>query len=225
MPSSTPEDRPAVWPLVAVPAAITLAVTLLRLTGEVLRWSPRYFSREAGGGLAVVGIAWLVPIFGIWFALKLKHAGVPQPRVLRGVGLALAALVVAPAVGLAAVPLGLGPVGQVVMFCLGSVAAIAVGRLAWPALGRVLLAYGVASRLPVVVIMLFAMLGRWDSHYALPRPDFPPMAPLPLWLLTGFLPQLTMWIAYTVVFGSLFGLIAAGVSRNPAGAREPMPAA
>ena len=225
MPSSTPEGRTAVWPLVAVPAAITLAVTILRLTGEMLHWSPRFFSRDAGGGLAVVGIAWLVPMFGIWFALKLKHAGEPQPRVLRGIGIALAALVVAPAIGLAAVPIGLGPVGQVVMFCLGSLAAIAVGRLAWPALGRVLLAYGVAARLPVVVVMLFAMLGRWDSHYALPRPDFPPMAPLPLWLLTGFLPQLTMWIAYTVVFGSVFGLIAAAVTRSTGGAREPMPAA
>ena len=216
MPSSTPEDGPAVWPLVAVPAAITLAVTALRLAGEMLHWSPRFFSREAGGGLAVVGIAWLVPIFGIWFALKLKHAGVPQPRVLRGIGIALAALVAAVGIGLAAVPLGLGPVGQVVMFCLGSVVGIAIGRMAWPALGRVLVAYGLAARLPVVVVMLFAMLGQWDSHYALPRPDFPPMAPLPLWLLTGFLPQLTLWIAYTVVFGTVFGLIAAAVNRNGA---------
>ena len=68
MPSSTPEDGPALWPLIAVPAAITLAITALRLTGEMLHWSPRFFSREAGGGLAVVGIAWLVPLFGIWFA-------------------------------------------------------------------------------------------------------------------------------------------------------------
>ena len=216
MPSSTPEDGPAVWPLIAVPAAITLAVTALRLAGEMLHWSPRFFSREAGGGLAVVGIAWLVPLFGIWFALKLRHSGVRQPRVLRGVGITLAALVAAPAIGLLAVPLRFGPIGQVVLFCLGSVVAIAVGRLAWPALGKVLLAYGLAARLPVVLVMLFAMLGRWDSHYALPRPDFPPMDPLPLWLLTGFLPQLTLWIAYTVVFGTLFGLIAAAVTRNSA---------
>lgn len=216
MPSSTPEDGPGVWPLIAVPAAITLAVTALRLAGEMLHWSPRFFSREAGGGLAVVGVAWLVPLFGIWFALKLRHSGVRQPRVLRGVGITLAALVAAPAIGLLAVPLRFGPIGQVVLFCLGSVVAIAIGRLAWPALGKVLLAYGLAARLPVVLVMLLAMLGRWDSHYALPRPDFPPMDPLPLWLLTGFLPQLTLWIAYTVVFGTLFGLIAAAVTRNSA---------
>lgn len=214
MPSSTPEDGPAIWPLVAVPAAITLGVTVLRLAGEMLHWSPRFFSREAGGGLAVVGIAWLVPVFGIWFALKIKHLGVPPPRVGRGLAVTLAALAAAPAIGLLAIPLGLGPVGQVVLLCLACVVTIAIGRMAWPALGRVLLAYGLAARLPVVLVMLFAMLGRWDSHYALPRPDFPPMAPLPLWLLTGFLPQLTLWIAYTVVFGMLFGLIAAAVTRN-----------
>jgi hypothetical protein len=214
MPSSTPEDGPALWPLIAVPAAITLAITALRLTGEMLHWSPRFFSREAGGGLAVVGIAWLVPLFGIWFAVRLKHLGVAPPRVGRALAITVAALVAVPAIGLVAEPLGFGPVGQVVLFCLGSVAAIAIGRLAWPALGRVLLGYGLAARLPVVLVMLFAMLGRWDSHYALPRPDFPPMAPLPLWLLTGFLPQLTLWIAYTIVFGMLFGLIAAAVTRE-----------
>jgi hypothetical protein len=214
MPSSTPEARPALWPLIAVPAVITLAVTALRLTGEMLQWSPRFFSRQAGGGLAVVGIAWLVPVFGIWFALKLTHLGVPRPRVGRGVAVTLGALVAAPAIGLLALPLGLGPVGQVVLLCLGCVVTIAIGRLAWPALGRVLLGYGLAARLPVVLVMLFAMLGRWDSHYALPRPDFPAMDALPLWLLSGFLPQLTLWIAYTIVFGMLSGLIAAAVTRN-----------
>jgi hypothetical protein len=130
------------------------------------------------------------------------------------VAITLGALLAAPAIGLLALPLGFGPIGQVVLLCLGCVVTIAIGRLAWPALGRVLLAYGLAARLPVVLVMLFAMFGRWDSHYALPRPDFPPMDPLLLWLLTGFLPQLTLWIAYTIVFGMLSGLIAAAVTRN-----------
>src|SRR4030095_9815873 len=61
--------------LVRVPALITLGVTLLRLIGELLNWSPVLFNREAGGGGALVGIAWLVPIFGIYFALKLSQPG------------------------------------------------------------------------------------------------------------------------------------------------------
>ena len=44
--------------LIMVPAVITLAVTLLRLVGELQHWSPRFFSREAGGAFALVGIVW-----------------------------------------------------------------------------------------------------------------------------------------------------------------------
>src|SRR5881409_1708216 len=42
--------------LVRVPALITLGVTLLRLIGELQGWSPALFSRQAGGGGALVGI-------------------------------------------------------------------------------------------------------------------------------------------------------------------------
>jgi hypothetical protein len=52
---------PPVLSLVAWPALITLGVTLLRLVGELRGWSPSYFSRLPGGGLAIVGIVWLVP--------------------------------------------------------------------------------------------------------------------------------------------------------------------
>jgi hypothetical protein len=61
--------------LILVPAVITLAVTLLRLVGELLRWNPTLFSREAGGAGAIVGIVWLVPVFGGYFAWKLVQAG------------------------------------------------------------------------------------------------------------------------------------------------------
>ena len=54
-----------------MPAVITLAVTLLRLVGELQGWSPLLFNREAGGGGALVGISWLVPVFGAWFGWKL----------------------------------------------------------------------------------------------------------------------------------------------------------
>src|SRR5260370_38288123 len=54
----------ALKPLILVPAVITLAITLLRLTGEGLEWSPPFFGREAGGAMAIVGIVWLVPVLG-----------------------------------------------------------------------------------------------------------------------------------------------------------------
>ena len=55
--------------LVLVPAILTLAVTLLRVAGELLQWSPKLFNRDAGGGGALVGIVLLIPIFGMYFAL------------------------------------------------------------------------------------------------------------------------------------------------------------
>jgi hypothetical protein len=58
-----------------VPGLITLTVTLLRLAGELLHWSKTWFNPEQGGFLAVVGIVWLAPSFGIYFALKLSGAG------------------------------------------------------------------------------------------------------------------------------------------------------
>jgi len=61
--------------LILVPALITLAVTLLRLTGELLHWSKTLFNPEAGGGGALVGITWLAPVFGAYFGFKLARAG------------------------------------------------------------------------------------------------------------------------------------------------------
>ena len=61
--------------LVLVPALISLVVTLWRLTGELLSWSTVFFNPEAGGVGAVIGITWLAPIFGIYFALHLAKNG------------------------------------------------------------------------------------------------------------------------------------------------------
>ena len=47
---------------------------------------------------------------------------------------------------------------------MGVLAAILAWR-AWPALGRVLLAYGLLSRAVVALVMLLAMHGRWGTHY------------------------------------------------------------
>jgi hypothetical protein len=57
--------------LILVPSLITLAVTILRLAGERQGWPAILFSREAGGGGALVGITWLPLIFGPYFALRL----------------------------------------------------------------------------------------------------------------------------------------------------------
>ena len=197
--------------LVAVPAAITLAVTLLRLAGELLHWSPALFSRAAGGGGSLVGISWLVPIFGLWFGLRLARSEAP-PRPLAGLGRLVVGLALMPLAGVLAPALGVDPrsLTMLAVFAVAAVAAAAVALPAWPRLGRVLLAYALAARVPVALLMLFAIVGSWGTHYDAAPPGLRPMSPFEKWLWIGALPQLTIWIAYTVVLGGVFGL-AAGV--------------
>jgi hypothetical protein len=64
-------DKPDYWQLVKVPALITLGVTFLRLAGEFMDLPAFLASKEAGGSGAIIGIVWLAPIFGVYFAQKL----------------------------------------------------------------------------------------------------------------------------------------------------------
>jgi hypothetical protein len=208
--------------LILVPAVITLAVTLLRLVGELQGWSPALFSREAGGGGALVGIAWLVPVFGAYFGWKLTRAGSGPGGLGRALGLTLLALALLPALGFLASKAGIEPQGFTTfgIFVAGSIAAFFLGLRAWPALGRTLFSYGLAARIPVALVMLAAILGNWGTHYDVSPPNFPEMSAVAKWFLIGLVPQLTIWIAYTVVVGALFGIAAAAVAR-----RKPKPAA
>jgi len=209
---------PALKPLILVPALITLGVTLLRLTGELLGWSPALFGREAGGGMSIVGIVWLVPVFGIYFAVKLIRTGHGPAGVGRALGLAFLALLILPASGFLGTALGFPQGGRrfLLLFAVASVAAVFVGLRAWPTLGRVLLAYGVAARVPVAAVMLVAIAAGWGTHYEKGPPGFPEMATLAKWFWIGLLPQLTVWIAFTVVIGTLFGGLAAlAMMRRP----------
>jgi hypothetical protein len=76
----------------------------------------------------------------------------------------------------------------------------------------VLLAYALAARVPVVVVMLFAILGNWGTHYDVLPPGAPEMPPIPKWLLIGVLPQMTIWLWFTVAIGGLFGIVAAAIA-------------
>jgi hypothetical protein len=75
MPKTNSRPQFSIPRLALLPGVITLAVTLLRLAGELLHWSKTWFNPAQGGFLAVAGIEWLAPIFGIHFALKLSGAG------------------------------------------------------------------------------------------------------------------------------------------------------
>src|SRR5262245_15247324 len=184
--------------LVLVPGIITLAVTLLRLTGELNHWSRTFFSPEAGGGLAIVGIWVLAPIFGIYFAKKLAASG-QVPGGWRIAGFAVLAIVVFAALMFAGpMVLGINPnapsLAALGMMVVASLVTLAVAYYGAGALGRVLFAYGLVARIPVVLVMLVAILGNWGTHHDVMPPGAPEMSVWPKWLLIAVLPQLTLWM-------------------------------
>jgi hypothetical protein len=90
-----------------------------------------------------------------------------------------------------------------------TIVAILILKKPWPTLFKTLIAYGLAARIPVAILMLFAIYGNWGTHYDVaPSPEFPAMNWFLKWVLIGALPQLIIWIWWTVVSGLLFGSIA-----------------
>ena len=194
--------------LIVVPAVITLAVTLLRLIGELQHWSPMFFSREAGGAGALVGIVWLVPIFGIYFAIRLNQAGHGPTSRGRAIGFAVAALLAEAVLVFAISKLSPNIVATIVLVNLASFIPLWIAYRGWPELGKVEAIYGLAARIPVALLMFVAMAANWGTHYELGPPGFPEMNLVSKWFVIGLLPQLCLWIAFTVIFGSLFGSMA-----------------
>ena len=196
---------PQVLPLVLWPALVTLGATLLRLVGELRGWSPAYYSRLPGGGLSPLGITWLAPLVGLYLGWRLARAGVaaPHPVVAAGVPLLVAATG-----GLGAMLAGrLAKTSWPANFVLWGVVSLVVAGVVfacWPALGRILLAYAFLARVPVAIVMAVAIWRHWGTHYDAPPPLFPAMSPPWQWLWTGLLPQTTIWVAWTMVTGTVF---------------------
>jgi hypothetical protein len=113
--------------------------------------------------------------------------------------------------------LGLAPMAQIFAWAISGAVSAAVAYQGWIALGRVLLAYGLAARIPVIVVMLLAILGNWGTHYELGRPDLPRLEPeLWKWFVIGLVPQLGLWVPFTMIVGAIFGGLAALTARRRA---------
>ncbi|HXH49266.1 MAG TPA: hypothetical protein VNM47_07960 [Terriglobia bacterium] len=213
------DNRVSITRLIAIPALITLLVTFLRLKGELNHWGAPWFSNAAGGGAAIVGISWLPFIFGPWFALKLIKTGNGFESAKKAWGYLGLGFVVLVASG---VIVGVAASKHAMLFAvigfLGMVAAAFVPFKGWRTLGRTLFAYGIAARVPVVIVMFFAMRGNggagWGTHYDAVDPSMPNLPFAQKFLFEAFLPQMTAWIAWTVIVGLLAGLIAAAVARR-----------
>jgi hypothetical protein len=208
--TETSSGKKSIVQLVLVPSLITLGITILRLEGELHHWGSPWFNSSAGGGGAIVGISWLPIIFGPYFALKLAGSGEGTSSYGKAVGMTIGGLMVIVLGGFVLFKSGNSAVLGILGFVLTLVAAF-VARLGWRSLGSALIAYAFAARIPVLIVMFFAMRGGWGTHYDAVEARF---AAAPLWtkfFYEAFLPQMTLWIGYTAVVGSLFGEIVAAI--------------
>jgi len=208
------ETRTSVPRLILIPSVITLAVTILRVAGELEGWSNKFFNPAPGGSLAIVGIVWLVPIFGVYYALKLTGTGERPAALGRAIVLAVAGFVLL-AAGFLLLNFVLGfRLRYLILMWFLAVVGAAVQFFAWPALARVLLAYGYAARIPVAIVMYIATQNVWQSHYnAIVLPEIQ-MSSNYQYLVFGVGPQLVWWVGFTIVVGALFGSVAVALARR-----------
>ena len=204
--------------LICIPALITLGITILRLVGELEHWPKPWFSAAAGGGGAIVGISWLPIIFGPYFALKLAGAGDGPSSVGKAAGFAVVGLVVFVLGGVLAGAAHMHiSILTLVAFLVMLVAAFIPG-IGWRSLGNTLLAYAFAARIPVLIVMFLAMRGNggqgWGTHYDALPPTLAQAAFARKFVYAAILPQMTAWIGWTVVVGSILGVIVVAIARR-----------
>ncbi len=220
MANNTRSAEFSIGKLILIPSLLTLAVTILRLVGELQHWPTLLFNPAAGGGGALVGISWLPLFFGPYFARRLMKAGQAPSTCNRAIAYAVLGLLLFFAgsyVGFGTETFNLARdlAGYLLM-----VAAVIPLFLFWRSLAKTLLAYAYAARIPVAVIMFFAIRGSWGTHYDAVPPDVPvPAGLFASFLAIGLAPQLVFWVAYTVIVGGLLGSIFAAI---PARRRAPI---
>ncbi|MFT7535997.1 MAG: hypothetical protein ACI85K_001950 [Hyphomicrobiaceae bacterium] len=214
-----------VWSMVLVPAVISLAVTILRLVGELQGWNDQFFSNVAPGGDGKpgwVGIGWLMPIFGFWFGRKLRlQTGGPASlgkaalRFLIGAAVLIGGFAACIGLGLMVMPSEQAP-GQPsgLLYAL----ALALGSAiimftAWPRLAATLLLYGILARIPVIVITWLAVENAWGSHHTKLAPGTVLVAEGDR-LMYLLMPQMTIWIVATIMVGGLFGCLGAKLTKS-----------
>ena len=203
--------------LILWPAVITLAITLLRLAGEFQHWPSALFNPVAGGGGALVGISWLPLVLGPYFAWKLAQSGKGPQNAWKAAGMAFLGWALTFGVFAGAQRFG---VDAIMGALLVSLAAAFIPWKAWPELAKLLFGYALAARVPVAIVMLPAIYGKWGTHYDALPPNPPPalvtMGPLGQWFFIGFIPQMTIWIAFTVLVGTLVGAIVVALGKPKA---------
>lgn len=163
---------------------------------------------------AIIGISWLPLIFGPYFGLKLLRSGAGPRSVGKSIGLAAVGFVLVFGGAFVAFspPIkGIRLIGGFALMVVGAILQFSP----WPALAKTLLAYAYAARIPVAIVMFFAMQGNWGTHYDVVPPNY--TGPTTFWAKyvdLGLIPQLLFWIAFTLTLGAFLGSVAAAIARR-----------
>ena len=200
--------------LIMYPAIITLVITLLRLTGELLRWPAPLFSTAEGGGFAIIGISWLPIIFGPYFAVKLFDRNLKPSGFGKTIILAIAGFLLMGFGATVAFTSSIQFRLNILVGLLLIAGGAALQYIPWRELAQTLIAYAFLARVPVVIVMFFAMRGNWQTHYSAVPKGFEQLAFWPKFMYLAVAPQLVMWVVYTMTLGALCGGIYAAIVRR-----------
>ena len=160
-------------------------------------------------GVSLVGVGWLMPIFGFVFGWILTGRGYAPDRpglaiilhLIGLVGLVFGVIAVAQNVDYPIDLAGIAVVGLVVLL---------IAWRGWRELIRYTLLYGVAVRLAVIAVTAIAFPAEWGTHFEKVQEEFAD-APAQERFLRLVAAQVLFWIPGTVLVGGVFGGVAAMV--------------
>jgi hypothetical protein len=203
---------PALSRLIVWPSVLTLIVSLMRFILEV---ETDLVDSGSGGGGSVLGITWLVFVFGAYFGLRLAASG-STPRLRPAWVFALCAFVAmagAVAWGFADVDRDdrsaaafEGLRGIVYLIAAAACGASILSFVVWPRLALVCLCYAIPARLTVIGLTALAKAMAWDSHYTKLGPAGIE-AGMTETMTAASVAQLGFWVPFTVVGGVLAGSV------------------
>lgn len=199
---------PKVWRTIRWPVLISVVVLVVRLAGELMELDPAWFAREAGGRGSIVGVFWLIPLFGFafgWYLTGKRHAP-DRP----GLSIVLHLLGLAALIAGVALVFGMGelepPIGYAVL-AGAALVSLAFAWRGWRELLRYTLGYGLVVRIAVLAITGLAVLFDWDTHFTR-VPEEMAAKPRTEQLIGLCVAQLTIWVPGTVLIGGAFGSVA-----------------
>lgn len=200
---------PRVGALVFVPVVVSWLVTATRVVGECRGLGAPWVSSAPGGGNAVLGVVWLVPLFGAWFGWRLGRT--TRPWRALALHLLASALYVGgfQVAGRVDGSTAIGLTMQILTMGAVSVVVALLAWLAWPRMFVVSMVYAFAVRIPIAALTFAAVFGVWGTHLEKFGPnDYAGFGPWPQATLLAFT-QVVFWTSFTAAAGGLFGSLAA----------------